>query len=73
MDCLKKLDAISNKISSNLSRCKIAYNIKSYWLLMSVSSGMVQGISVVTTTWNERENIEELILRVKVNASRYSA
>ena len=26
---------------------------------------MVQGISVVTTTWNERENIEELILRVR--------
>jgi len=32
---------------------------------MSVSGGMVQGISVVTTTWNERENIEELICRVK--------
>jgi dolichol-phosphate mannosyltransferase len=26
---------------------------------------MVEGISVVTTTWNERENIKELILRVK--------
>jgi dolichol-phosphate mannosyltransferase len=26
---------------------------------------MVQGVSVVTTTWNERENIKELILRVR--------
>jgi dolichol-phosphate mannosyltransferase len=26
----------------------------------------VQGISVVTTSWNERENIEELILRINV-------
>ena len=26
---------------------------------------MVQGISVVTTTWNEKENIKELILRVR--------
>ena len=26
---------------------------------------MVEGISLVTTTWNERENIKELILRVK--------
>jgi len=32
---------------------------------MSVGSEMVQGISVVTTTWNERENIKELILRVR--------
>jgi dolichol-phosphate mannosyltransferase len=32
---------------------------------MSVGDGMVQGVSVVTTTWNERENIEELILSVK--------
>jgi dolichol-phosphate mannosyltransferase len=32
---------------------------------MSVSDGIVQGISVVTTTWNERENIEELIRRVR--------
>src|SRR5208283_1135966 len=32
---------------------------------MSVSSEMVQGISVVTTTWNERETIKELILRVR--------
>jgi dolichol-phosphate mannosyltransferase len=35
------------------------------WLLMSVGDGMVQGVSVVTTTWNERENIEKLILSVK--------
>jgi dolichol-phosphate mannosyltransferase len=26
---------------------------------------MVQGISVVTTTWNEKENIKELILRIR--------
>ena len=26
---------------------------------------MVEGISVVTTTWNEKENIRELILRIK--------
>jgi glycosyltransferase involved in cell wall biosynthesis len=26
---------------------------------------MVQGISVVTTTWNEEKNIKELILRVR--------
>ena len=32
---------------------------------MSVSDGMVHGISVVTTTWNERENIEELIRRIR--------
>lgn len=32
---------------------------------MSVSAGMVHGISVVTTTWNERENIEELIRQVR--------
>jgi dolichol-phosphate mannosyltransferase len=32
---------------------------------MGVGDEMVQGVSVVTTTWNERENIEELILRVK--------
>ncbi len=31
---------------------------------MSASDGTVQGISVVTTTWNERENIEELIRRI---------
>jgi dolichol-phosphate mannosyltransferase len=32
---------------------------------MSVGDEMVQGISVVTTTWNERETIEKLILSVK--------
>ena len=32
---------------------------------MSVGDEMVQGISVVTTTWNERENIKELILKVR--------
>jgi len=33
---------------------------------LSVGDDMVQGVSVVTTTWNERENIEELILKVKL-------
>ncbi len=32
---------------------------------MSTLSGTFQRVSVVTTTWNERENIEELILRIK--------
>lgn len=32
---------------------------------MSTPDGMVQRVSVVTTTWNERENIEKLILRVR--------
>jgi glycosyltransferase involved in cell wall biosynthesis len=32
---------------------------------MYVRNEMDQGISVVTTTWNERENIKELILRVR--------
>ncbi len=32
---------------------------------MSPSTGTVQGISVVTTTWNEKENIEELIRRIR--------
>jgi dolichol-phosphate mannosyltransferase len=32
---------------------------------MSVSAGMIQGISVVTTTWNEKENIEELTRRIR--------
>ncbi len=32
---------------------------------MSTRGGMVQGVSVVTTTWNEKENIEEVILRVR--------
>lgn len=32
---------------------------------MSFNSGMIQGISVVTTTWNEVQNIEELIRRVR--------
>lgn len=32
---------------------------------MSAGDAVVEGVSVVTTTWNERENIEELILRVK--------
>ncbi len=32
---------------------------------MSFNSEMIQGISVVTTTWNEVENIEELIRRVR--------
>ena len=30
---------------------------------------MVNGVSVVTTTWNERENIKELILRVRSTLS----
>lgn len=33
---------------------------------MSVDEKMVQGISVVTTTWNESENIRELILKVRL-------
>ncbi len=33
---------------------------------MSASAGTVQGISVVTTTWNEKENILELIRRVRL-------
>ena len=32
---------------------------------MSVSAETVQGISVVTTSWNEAENIEELIRRIR--------
>jgi dolichol-phosphate mannosyltransferase len=32
---------------------------------MSESGKMIQGVSVVTTTWNEMENIEELIRRVR--------
>ena len=32
---------------------------------MKVNGGTVQGISVVTTTWNEKENIEELIRRIR--------
>jgi dolichol-phosphate mannosyltransferase len=32
---------------------------------MSFKSGMIRGISVVTTTWNEVQNIEELIRRVR--------
>jgi dolichol-phosphate mannosyltransferase len=32
---------------------------------MSVRAGKVQGISMVTTTWNEVENIEELICRIR--------
>jgi dolichol-phosphate mannosyltransferase len=30
---------------------------------------MINGVSVVTTTWNERENIKELILRVRSTLS----
>ena len=33
---------------------------------MSTGDLKVQSISVVTTTWNERENIEELIRRVRL-------
>jgi dolichol-phosphate mannosyltransferase len=32
---------------------------------MNASAGTSQGISVVTTTWNEKENIEELIRRIR--------
>ena len=32
---------------------------------MRTSNKMAEGISVVTTTWNERENIKELILNVR--------
>jgi glycosyltransferase involved in cell wall biosynthesis len=33
---------------------------------MSLNAKLVQGISVVTTTWNEKENIEELICRIRL-------
>jgi dolichol-phosphate mannosyltransferase len=33
--------------------------------MLSVDKLMFNGVSVVTTTWNERENIKELILRVR--------
>jgi dolichol-phosphate mannosyltransferase len=33
---------------------------------MSTPGGLVQGVTVVTTTWNERENIEELVHRVRL-------
>jgi dolichol-phosphate mannosyltransferase len=33
---------------------------------MSLNSKLVQGISVVTTTWNEKENVEELICRIRL-------
>jgi dolichol-phosphate mannosyltransferase len=33
---------------------------------MSAPEDLVQGVSVVTTTWNERENIEELVRRVRL-------
>jgi glycosyltransferase involved in cell wall biosynthesis len=32
---------------------------------MSFNSGVIEGISVVTTTWNEEGNIEELIHRIR--------
>ena len=32
---------------------------------MGASGGLVRGVSVVTTTWNEKENIGELICRVR--------
>ena len=32
---------------------------------MSFNSAVIEGISVVTTTWNEAENIEELIRRIR--------
>ena len=32
---------------------------------MGIGNEMAQGISVVTTTWNEKENIKELILKVR--------
>jgi dolichol-phosphate mannosyltransferase len=35
------------------------------WVLMEIKNERTQGISVVTTTWNERENIKDLILRVR--------
>lgn len=34
---------------------------------MSTPGGLVQGVSVVTTTWNERENIEELTRRIRAS------
>ncbi len=32
---------------------------------MTENERTTQGISVVTTTWNEKENIQELILRIR--------
>jgi len=44
---------------------KITYNCYgSYWATMTPNSE-IAGVSVVTTTWNEQENIEELILRIR--------
>jgi glycosyltransferase involved in cell wall biosynthesis len=36
---------------------------------LSVDKLMINAVSVVTTTWNERENIKELILRVRSTLS----
>jgi glycosyltransferase involved in cell wall biosynthesis len=44
---------------------KTAYNSKTSWLSMSASEPSAKGVSVVTTAWNERENIEELIRRIR--------
>ena len=44
---------------------KITYNCYgSYWATMT-PNGETARVSVVTTTWNEQENIEELILRIR--------
>jgi glycosyltransferase involved in cell wall biosynthesis len=40
-------------------------NFEIVWHSIRVGDDMVQGISVVTTTWNEKDNIKELILRVR--------
>jgi dolichol-phosphate mannosyltransferase len=39
---------------------------------MSSSSNKIQGLSVVTTTWNEKENIEELIHRIRATLQEIS-
>jgi dolichol-phosphate mannosyltransferase len=39
---------------------------KKVWLHMSVINAATQGISVVTTTWNEKENIKELIQKIRL-------
>jgi dolichol-phosphate mannosyltransferase len=40
-------------------------SIRGYWMNMTETSRTAQGISVVTTTWNEKENIQELIRRIR--------
>jgi dolichol-phosphate mannosyltransferase len=41
------------------------YNRSNICLFMGTNTALASGISVVTTTWNERENIEALIRRIR--------